>query len=213
MILNIGVPRTGTVYAQRALSPIRPHGHYVPDMTGWPDSTFKPVLPEYAGDFTFAVVRNPYDLIVSWWSLMFRHDVQQHHPDRKLAHLTFRDAVTLMAHRVDDWPRRPTLFHQLLTPDWKLTGLDYLARYETLDADLREVARLAGGTYTPQPPANSSERNDYRGYYDDHLIGLVEDAWGADLSFFGYSIDGPTGNACTTFGHNPRPTSLKETTQ
>ena len=213
MILNLGVPRTGTVYAQQTLAPIRPHGHYVPDMAGWPYSTFQPLPVEYTGDFTFAVVRNPFDLIVSWWSLMHRHDVQQHHPDRKLAHLTFRDAVTLMAHRVDDWPRRPTLFHQLFGDGWKLADMDYLARYETLHDDYAEIARLAGGTYTPKPPANSSERDDYRGYYDDHLIGLVEDAWGADLSFFGYSVDGPVGTALTTFGPNPRPTSLKETAQ
>lgn len=208
-VLNVGVPRTGTVYIQETLSNVRPHGHYHFTVSDWSYIAFKRIPEEWGNDFKVGVVRNPFDLLVSNYALLHRMDVLMHHYDRDLAALDFRDWLTLVAHRRGKYPLRYPLHFQYFRDDWSL-GVDYLARFETLDADLAEVARLTGGTFTPQAPVNTSPRNPWRGYYDDQMLAMVEDAWYADLAYFGYSRDGVTDDALTTFGHQPRP--LREIT-
>lgn len=208
-VLNIGVPRTATVYIQERLSNVRkPHRHWHLTGSDWSHVAFEKVPDEYFDDFILGVVRNPFDLLVSNFALLHRMDVLMHHYDRDLAGLEFRDWLTLIAHRRGRYPLRYPLHFQLFRPDWSL-GVDYLARFETLDADLTEVARLTGGEFTPAEPANTAPRNkDWRAYYDPRMREMVEDAWYADLSYFGYSFDGyDDDRAKTTFGLKPRPLS------
>lgn len=205
-VLNIGVPRTGTVYVQRTLSPVWPHGHYQFTRADWTHAGFTNLCCGDLDADTFVVgfVRNPFDLIVSHYALLQRMDVLVAHHDRRLATLPFRDYVELVAHRRNLYPQRFPLHFPLFDDDWKLVP-HYLGRAETLDTDLHAIADLTGATYTPMSPVNTAPRGDWRGYYDDTLYRLVEDAWHADLTYFGYSRDGITGAAKTTFGLDPQP--------
>ena len=206
-VLNIGVPRTATVYIQGALSNVRqPHHHWHLTDSDWSHVAFVQVPPEYEGDFKLGVVRNPFDLLVDLWSLMRRMDVLMHHYDRDLATLEFRDWLTLVAHRRGKYPLRYPLHFQLFRPDWSL-GVDYLARVETLDEDLAKVAEITGGTYTRSAPVNTAERNPrWQDYYDSSMVETVQDAWYADLAYFGYTLDGYSNAAAmTSFGLNPKP--------
>lgn len=205
-VLNVGVPRTGTVYIQETLSNVRrPHHHWHFTASDWSHVAFEPIGPEQADDYKLGVVRNPFDLLVSNYTLLRRMDVLMHHYDRDLAALPFRDWLTLICHRRGKYPMRYPLHFQYFTDDWHL-GVDYLARFETLDDDLAKVAEITGGTFTPKEPVNTSARNPWRSYYDPGMRAMVEDAYYADLAFFGYSWDGwDAHRAMTTFGHDPRP--------
>lgn len=203
-VLNIGVPRTGTVYVQETLSNVRPHGHYHFTASDWSFANFKPIPPEWADDFKLGVVRNPFDLLVSHYSLLRRMDVLLHYYDRNLAGLDFREWLAVVANRRGRYPQRHPLHFQYFKSDWSL-GLDYLARFETLDIDLAEVAQLTGAEFTARAPVNTSDRGDWQDYYDDEMLAMVEDAWFADLTYFGYDRRGVTDRALTTFGYRPRP--------
>lgn len=187
------------MYVQDTLSPVRPHGHYQLVDSNWRHVGFREVPLEWRDDYVVGFVRNPYSLLVSWYALMHRMDVQMHHYDRELAILSFRDFVTLLAHRRHSWPQRYPLHWQLFDEDWSL-GVNYLGRFETLDADLRHIAEITGATYTPREPSNAAPHQPYREFYDNSLIRLVDEAWHADLSYFGYDIDGPTGQHLVEFG-------------
>lgn len=204
MILNLGVPRTGTVYTERALNPIRPRRHYVDLPSDWSHASFHQLPDSYRDDLKVAVVRNPFELLVSHFAFLRRADVLVHHYDANLVALSFRDYVTLVAHRKHHYPQRHPLFFQLFDGDWQLIP-DYLGRYETLHDDLDCIAGLAGATYTPGPPVNVSRHEDWRRYYDEDLYQTVEDAWRLDLAYFGYDRSGPNSRALTTFGLHPRP--------
>ena len=206
MILNLGVHRTGTVYVQRTLKPVRPHGHYFADSTmrGWAGNALKELPPEYRSDYKIGFVRNPFDLLVSWWELMRRPDVMVQHPGRRLGRLPFGEYLRTVAARDESWPQKFPLHAQLFDQQWNV-AVDYLGRYETLDADLKRIAEITGATYTPLEPINSSNRRPWQEYYTEELYELVEETWFMDLSFFGYDRDGVT-DALTTFGQNPAPT-------
>jgi len=209
MILNVGVPRTATVYVQETLTPVRPHGHYHFTASDWSYSAFQPIPEEWEGDYKVGFVRNPFDLLVSHWCLLQRFDVvmQRHHIGSAL--LDFRDWVTLVAHRRHRYPQRYPLFFQLFHDDWSI-GVDYLGRYETLDDDLAAIAGITGATYEPGDRVNASTRDvDWHAYYDEPIYRTVEEAWGPELAYFGYDREGPTGKTLTTYGQCPRPTHLR----
>lgn len=206
-VLNLGVPRTATVYIQETLSNVRrPHRHWHLTDSDWSHVAFEKVPEEYSNDFVLGVVRNPYDLLVDLWSLMHRMDVLMHHDDRALAELDFRDWLTLVANRRGRYPQRYPLHFQLFRSDWSL-GVDYLARIETLDADLVEVARLTDGAFAPKSPVNVCARNPrWQDYYDAQMCDLVREAYFADLTYFGYTFNGyNNAKAMTTFGFCPKP--------
>ena len=204
-ILNIGVPRTGSVYVDRTLSPAWPHAHHQFTSSDWSHCNFVNTdlgMVRDAGLFVVGVVRNPFDLLVSHWSLLRRPDVLLHYYDRDLAHLDFRSYVALVTNRRHLYPQRFPLHFPLFNDQWRLVP-DYLARFETLDDDLRAIASITGSTYTPTQKINASARQDWRSYYDNQIYELVEEAYYADLQFFGYNRDG-VADALTTFGHHPR---------
>lgn len=207
-ILNIGVPRTGSVYVSRTLSPAWPHAHHQFTGSDWSHANFANTSLAQArkqGAFIVGFVRNPFDLLVSHWSLLRRPDVMLHYFDRDLAHLDFRSYVALVTNRRHLYPQRFPLHFPLFDDQWNLVP-DYLGRFETLDEDLRRIAEITGATYTPTGRVNASARQDWRAYYDEQIYELVEEAYYADLQFFGYGRDGVT-DALTTFGHQPRPQS------
>jgi hypothetical protein len=206
MVTNLAVPRTGSVYVQTALSNARPHGHYhlLPGVD-WSHAAMTPVPGEWADDVVVGFVRNPFDLLVSVWSMLHRMDALMHSVDREAAQLPFRDWLTLVAHRRHHWPQAYPLHFQLFRPDWSL-GVDYLGRFETLDEDLAAIARITGGTHRARDVVNASHRGMWQSYYDEDMLRLVENAWFADLTYFGYHRHGHSpGLAMTTFGENPQP--------
>jgi hypothetical protein len=207
-VLNLAVPRTGSVYVSRTLDNVRPHGHYCLTRSDWSFSAISRPPQEWLDeDFVVAFVRNPFDLLVSVYSMLRRPDALAHKYaiDHTAAVLDFRDWVALVANRRHHWPQAYPLFFQLFADDWTL-GVDYLGRYETLDQDLTQIARLTGGTFTPAGRMNASERwEGWRDYYDDATIEQVRRAYAADLLYFGYGLNGVSDRSITTFGPDPKP--------
>jgi len=150
----------------------------------------KEMLPQELFDklFKFAFVRNPWDLQVSSW----------HHLKRERPHLVehLTDFESFIRWKLD--PERPYQYHidtsiELQTDYLKdLDGtilVDFIGRYENLQADYEEVCRHIG----IKPPSlphkrQAKDRKDYRDYYNDATAELITVFFQPDVETFGYSF-------------------------
>jgi hypothetical protein len=140
----------------------------------------------FAGYFTFAFVRNPWDWEVSWYHYVLgRPGHAQHALVRSLGGFA----------RYLEWrAARPAVLQKdfVADPAGRLL-VDFVGRFESLRADFRHAcARI--GVAAELPHANRSRRGDYRSYYDRRARELVGEVYREDVDFFGYRFEG--GPAC-----------------
>ncbi len=137
--------------------------------------------------FTVALVRNPWDRLVSYYHWLrvqtFAHPavglakVQAfsgflNHPQTRAA-LSLWPAAAYM--RDASGVERASLY----------------ARVEQIDHDLAPFEAHLGFRVTPLPRANESDRlRDWRGYYTDGDAALIADLCAPDIARFGYRFDG-----------------------
>lgn len=147
-------------------------------------ATVKRCLPAdvYAGMLKFAFVRNPWDRLVSRYSYLLG---KQEHPRHRL--------VSQMA-RFEDylrWEIRRGKMHQhsYVTDASGHLIVDYIGRFEHLQADVAEVCRQLGLS-VQLPHTNVSSHQDYRNYYTQQTQGWVAREFQRDIELFGYSFDG-----------------------
>lgn len=140
---------------------------------------------EWARRFTFSIVRNPFDRVVSIYFFRMRTD-QNGLADR---HLSFNRWVARVWGEQDPaYIGAPELVMPALgwlTDEQGEVMVDRIARIETLDKEWSEIARVLG--IDPALPfTNASLRPPYRSLFSAEARALVEDAFRADLDHFGY---------------------------
>lgn len=146
----------------------------------------------YDSLFKFCFVRNPWDLQVSSW----------HHLRRERPHLVQHvdDFGAFLRWKLD--PERPYQFHVdtsiELQSDYvvdlhRRVIVDFIGRYERLDADFAEICRRIGIAKPAMPHRREAKdrKRDYREYYDDATAELVAQHCNSDVALFGYSYDDP----------------------
>lgn len=138
--------------------------------------------------FKFAFVRNPWDLQVSSF-----HHIRRERPHLVAGHEDFEEFLRYKLN-----PNRPYQFHIdtsiELQSDYlvDLHGkvlVDFIGRYENIEADFREACRQIG--ITPPPLAHrrkAKNRSDYRSYYRDVTAELVAERFKKDIDLFDYSF-------------------------
>ena len=142
-------------------------------------------LPAWRDAFTFCVVRNPWDKVVSHYC--FR--VATNQTGLADGHLSF-DAWVRACYRDKD-PRyydKPMMFMPQL--DWITDGdgrllVDFVARFERLAQDMEPVKEKTGRQFE-LGHLNRTERQHYRAYYDEHTRGIVAEWFQRDIDAFGY---------------------------
>jgi Sulfotransferase family len=145
------------------------------------------VLPHLSADvwrsyFKFAIVRNPFDRFVSTCFFLFRREPE------------FAKAATAYMKRALDKPRfrrRALVVPQsslLSGPDGDLQ-MDFIGRFEDLQASYKEVCQGIGITTIDLEKRNPSEHDQYAEYYDEQLKQMVTDFYRDDLSNFGYQFE------------------------
>ena len=129
--------------------------------------------------FKFAVVRNPYDRFVSVCAMLNRRNAgyagnETAFVKRALGVPRFRARVLV----------RPQA--QLLTDAAGEIAVDFVGRFETLQASFREACRRIGLPELALPSVNATDHAPYRAYYDDELVGMVSRFYEEDFAAFGY---------------------------
>lgn len=145
---------------------------------------------EWQRRFTFTVVRNPWDKVLSH----FRYRVQTNQSGLRDAGMSFARWVEL-AYGLRD-PRyydQPRMF----MPQWRWIVdaqgrvlVDYICRFENLEADFAEVCRRIGRAAS-LPHVKSSiggERGPYRERYDERTAAIVAERFREDTEHFGYTF-------------------------
>ncbi|MDE0224913.1 MAG: sulfotransferase family 2 domain-containing protein [Gammaproteobacteria bacterium] len=138
----------------------------------------KPMCRDY---FKFAFVRNPYDRFVSVCAMLNRRN-----PD-------YRGRETGFMKRAIREPRfqaralvRPQ--RDMLVDAGGELGMDFIGRFENLQRSFGEACRRIGIPERDLARSNATEHRDYTSYYDDELLGLVNDFYRPDFDSLGYEI-------------------------
>lgn len=127
--------------------------------------------------FKFAVIRNPWDMLVSFY-------FSPHGGVREWNRDDFLSMVT----------RIPTMRYFITGPHsqsrHRLDGdIDFLMRFERLDEDFMVVCEKTGIPHVQLPHRNKSERAHYSHYYDEELKEVVRNKFGEEIDFGGYHFE------------------------
>jgi hypothetical protein len=150
-------------------------------------------VPEY--NWSFSVVRNPWDWVVSWY--FFKHDravrrietLKYKSPapnkQKKKYNIEYNQKI-LEEHEkgfdffVDKINSNPQIH--------KIQNVDYVMRLENLDNDFKLVQEKLG-CFEPLPFINASKRNkDYRNYYNSKTKDIIYEKFKDDIKSFDYEF-------------------------
>jgi hypothetical protein len=124
--------------------------------------------------FTFAFCRNPYDRAISLWAFNNK---------RNGFDLSFREFCLDLG----KWGWR-IRYPQARWVDG--VALDFLGRFETLQADFERLCILLGVERKKAlPHLNQTEHEPYRTHYDDVTQAIVRSHYARDFERFGYTDD------------------------
>lgn len=144
----------------------------------------RPHLPAdvWRSYFKFAIVRNPYDRFISACFFLFRKDPAF----AKSATATMKQLLERdrFRRRILIRPQSSLLAFQSGQP-----AVDYVGRYEDLQASFDEICRRIGLPAAALDVRNASDRGAYSGYYDRELQSGVAGLYREDLDNFGYCFD------------------------
>ena len=160
---------------------------------GWMDGEVRRVVRAVGADvwaeyFTFAFVRNPWDRLVSGWQ--FTRQRGKHE-------LTFAEFVKGLPSL--DTAQEPDALERAISTHWHAmpqsdhlvvdgeVAVDFVGHVETLDEDWRAISARIGSD-GDVPRANTSDRGEYRSYYTDDLLAVVDERLRLDATTFGYTF-------------------------
>lgn len=151
--------------------------------------------PELADYWTFGFVRNPWDRMVSWWSMIANWRAWV---DRKeFDPATRGNPFWRKASEYDDFEqfvlRGPDDFVRLRRQqiDFLVAGdrrADFIGRTETLGRDAQTALERFGLTAESIGHHNQSRRTGYREYYTPDARARVAEVFKKDIDEFGYEF-------------------------
>jgi len=149
---------------------------------------------------SFAVVRNPWDRIVSTYHFL-RMKVSYLHPPEVGPHAdyevlrdrSFEECLTILLRErerltSEAWYEQTHLVALPVSLGARVM-VDRVLRFETLDAEFPRLCAELGVDGRNMPQLNSTKRGrDYREYYNGHTRRLVARLYASDIETFGYSF-------------------------
>ena len=129
--------------------------------------------------YTFCVVRNPWDRMISLYSYALKVSNQQ--------------PIEFI-----DWLKKNYKFskhwYSISTPqvDWIKTEPNLIIKYENLEKDFKYIQQKLN-SQKPLPVINVSKRQHYSLYYDNWSRDFVADLYAKDIEKFNYNFEYKTG--------------------
>lgn len=140
---------------------------------------------EWERRFTFTVVRNPWDKVVSHFHFLS----QTKTGNFALKPIEFKKWVNLAFDKQDPFYQDdPKIF--MCQSDWVSDHdgkilLDYICRFENLQDDFSHVCKVLGKK-AELPHINASKHKNYRDYYDEESRKIVANWYSKDIQNFNY---------------------------
>lgn len=175
---------------------LRPHDPYCAALRA-------PDHGRHLGYTTVAFVRNPFDRLVSWYSCITSKARLLSEAEKRsmpgynrlrqyvLEHAaTFDDFVIHCAEAEDRSGWQPFLRNQrdYLVDDAGAPAMDFVGRFESIQADFRAMCDLLALGNAPLPHRNPSSHGHYRSYYTPATRRIVEERFRIDCEAFGYEF-------------------------
>lgn len=141
---------------------------------------------EIGAFFTFTLVRNPWDRMVSYYHWLRGQDFN--HPAVILAKTLDFSAFLNASETRASVAAHP--YGSYVTNGHGAERCDLFIRLEHFDDDVRPLEAYLGFRLAPLAIANQSDRaRDWRGYYSEHDAGIVGEICAEDIARFGYRFD------------------------
>ena len=135
------------------------------------------VQPSPPTDYLKAMfVRNPFDVVVSVWPI-----------DEMPFDKFVSEEIESRQHPLS----RDTMLESIIDVEGNILS-DFIGRYENLEIDWNKFCWLVGLPKLKLPHKNvkkSRKNDDYRTHYSAYSYRVVEEVFGNDLKYFGYSLD------------------------
>ena len=124
---------------------------------------------------TFAVVRNPWDRIVSLWSFV---------KETNLSNIPNFDEFVK---NLNLYKFNESTWFTFATPQkyWIQNGVTYLLKFETLEEDFKIIQNRLQ-CYEPLPIINTSKHEDYHKYYTQETWNIINKLFEEDIITFNY---------------------------
>jgi hypothetical protein len=159
----------------------------------------------YGDYFSAAFVRNPWDRLLSWYSMIVKTTVQsQSRGSRKPADPglrlwryvlensnSFEDFIRNCTAEIDDHDgRKSFMWNQLdyLVDEQGRPIVDFIGKYESIEQDARQLFQRLGLEGIELPSVNQGRHRHYSTYYSDELAEVVRRRFQRDIEAFGYEF-------------------------
>lgn len=152
----------------------------------------KSLPPElYAQLFKFSIIRNPWDMMVSFYFS----------PNRKITVWNRREFKTLVrrAKPIAEYLTIPSMPKKInaclnwnILPEPKkdlISEIDFLIRFEYLNEDFKSACQLINIPFEPLPHRNKSLKKHYSYYYDEELKKMVAEKFWQEIEFGKYHFE------------------------
>jgi chondroitin 4-sulfotransferase 11 len=204
--LFIHIQKTGGQSLERVLKREIPDTHRflgTHDHASWARHKLEPEWSEY---FKFALVRNPWDRLVSWY-MMIEQNKQLIPWYKRLLRRNkynllwqyvlersknFEEFIINCTGEVNDMDGRKSFaYNQLdyLTDEEGKVIVDFIGRFEKLELDAEIIFRKLGVENAALPHINQTPHKHYSEYYSDKTMNIVAERYSRDIEFFGYKFE------------------------
>jgi len=142
--------------------------------------------------FKFCFVRNPWDRLVSWYNhINFAGKQNTFYIYILDNSKNFSEFLTLTNVIKDFGMKKSISINQLeyISDDEGNVLTDYIGKFESINEDILEIGKKIGYNDFTIPHINKFPHKDYRTYYTDKEIELVQEMYKRDIDYFGYKFD------------------------
>ena len=152
--------------------------------------------------FKFTTVRNPFDLLVSSYTMVIKRIQQKHlHTLKQFGHNVF-SFEEYLKNKIQNYivgtePFISTNFsHSMFNSNqiyWikdsqGKINIDYVMKFENLQEDFNVVCDKIGIPQRELPHKNKTKHKHYTEYYDDETKQIVAEKYAKDIEYFGYKF-------------------------
>ena len=155
--------------------------------------------------YSFAFVRNPWDRMVSWYSMIqsakknlpfykkwtkspFESELWNYAINNSNDFESFLENCTDVIFDLGCY--KSFAFNQMdyLTDEYGNIVVDYIGRFEDIDSEILTILHTIGIKDFVFPQKNKSQHQHYRTYYSAHAQRIVEERFSKDIQAFGYTF-------------------------